>query len=41
MSNECTDLGWFACFSGSAGIDFNWDGFQFFAEFVGFFDNNP
>lgn len=41
MSNECTDLGWFECFSGSAGIDLNWDGFQFFADFYGFWDNGP
>lgn len=39
MSNECQDLGWFACFLISVDLDFNWDGVNFFADFEGFWDN--
>lgn len=39
MSNECQDLGWFQCFYSAVDIDWQWDGFNFFGDFDGFWFN--
>jgi hypothetical protein len=41
MSNECYDLRWLECLQVAADLDLDWDGFEMFGDFKGFWDNGP